>query len=514
MSAEIAKNYLDVLKSLKEKIRQKRLQASIQVNTQLLELYWEIGHIILQQQEQEGWGAKVIDHLSKDLKADFPDIKGFSVRNIKYMRAFAEAYPNLSFVQGPLAQISWYHHITLLDKLKDADERIFYMQKTIENGWSRNVMVLQIESKLYERQGSAITNFNKTLVAPQSDLAQETLKSPYVFDFLTISERMQERDLENALIANIKRFLLELGKGFAYVGNQYNLNVEGDDFFLDLLFYNTHLHCYVVFELKIGDFKPEYIGKLNFYINTVDAKIKTADDKSTIGVLLCKTPNKAVIKYALHGLTKPLGVADYELNKSLPEQLKADLPTEEELAQEIEKEIEFPVSPLEQKINALKERISKMGRHQIKEERNAQVIREIVDQVFYPFHDQFIKKNREVAALFKKQQVHFFVSSTGFQDKERFEEELSKNPLPYELKINYSFRGFINAGTQAFDIWIEVYLILDEYKYSISLDGRDNVIIEKLYHQLPVKEEFNQLAEIMLEKVLDDIENQLKRIGL
>ena len=356
MSSDLSKNYAGILKSLKEKIRLKRLQASILVNTQLLELYWEIGNTILQQQAQKGWGAKVIDRLSKDLRADFPDMKGLSVRNIKYMRAFAEAYPDFSFVQAPLAQISWYHHITLLDKVKDTAARMFYMYKAIENGWSRNVMVHQIEIKLYERQGSAITNFNETLPAPQSDLAQETLKSPYVFDFLAMGEKMQERDLEDALIANIKRFLLELGKGFAYVGNQYNLNVAGDDYFLDLLFYNTRLHCYVVFELKIGDFKPEYAGKLNFYINTVDEQIKTENDHLTIGVLLCKTPNKTVVEYALRGIEKPLGVAEYQLSTILPEQLKADLPTEEELAQEMEKEIELPISPLKQKIRALKEK--------------------------------------------------------------------------------------------------------------------------------------------------------------
>lgn len=514
MNSGLSKNYAGFLKSLKEKIRQKRLQAGMLVNTQLLELYWEIGNVILQQQSREGWGAKVIDRLAKDLSADFPDMKGLSVRNIKYMRAFSEAYTDISFVQAPLAQISWYHHITLLDKVKDAGERMFYMQKAVENGWSRNVMVHQFESKLYERQGSAITNFTITLPAPQSDLAHETLKSPYVFDFLAMGEKMQERDLEHALTANIKRLLLELGKGFAYVGNQYNLNVAGDDYFLDLLFYNTRLHCYVVFELKIGDFKPEYAGKLTFYINTVDEQIKMENDQLTIGVLLCKTPNKTVVEYSLRGLDKPLGVANYEFSKALPEKLKADLPTEEELAYEMEKEIEFTVSPLEQKIRTLKEKISSLGMNEVKEEHSAETTQRVVEQVFYPLHEQFTKKNRKVAALFKKEQVDFAVSSRVYTDKEQFEEELIKNPLTNQLTLSYRFRGFANAGTQAFNTGINISIYLDDFKYSLTFGKEDNAIIDKLYHQFPTADELNQLTDILLEKLLDNIEGNLKRIGV
>ena len=512
MSSEITKNYAAILHSLKEKIRQRQQQASLQVNIQLLELYWEIGQVILQQQAKEGWGAKVIDRLAKDLKADFPKMKGLSIRNVKYMRAFAEAYPEGLIVQAALAQLPWYHHITLLDKVKNKEERLFYAQKAVENAWSRNVMVHQIESQLYERQGKAITNFTKTLPSPQSDLVQETLKDPYHFDFLAMDEKLRERDLENALIDNIKRFLLELGKGFAYVGNQYNLNVAGDDFFLDLLFYNTHLHCYVVFELKIGDFRPEYAGKLNFYINAVDREIKTDSDQPTIGVLLCKTPNRTVVKYALEGLEKPLGVANYKLSSSLPEPLQANLPTKEELAQEMEKELS--TSPLQLKIQHLKEKVAMMGRSKVQEVRSAETIRQVVDQVYYPLHKQFSHQSREVVALFKQERANFSIGSMGYSSQAELEEALRQTPIPNQLSIRYRFSCFIKAGTQAFDSWVDVYLLLDEFKYRVVLNAKENVVMEKLYGQPPTLEEINQIVEIMLEQVVDDIDKNLKRIGV
>lgn len=375
-------------------------------------------------------------------------------------------------------------------------------------------MVHQIQSNLYERQGAAITNFSETLPSPQSDLAHETLKSPYVFDFLAMGEKIQERDLENALISNIKRFLLELGKGFAYVGNQYNLNIEGDDYFLDLLFYNTRLHCYVVFELKIGDFKPEYVGKLNFYINTVDEQIKTAHDLLTVGVLLCKTPNKTVVEYALRGLDKPLGVADYELSKALPEKLKANLPTEEELVQEMEKEIELPISPLDEKIKSLKQKISSLGMEQVKEERNSNTTRKIADMVLYPIHDHFTKRNREVAALFKKEEVSFATSSVGYADTDiqQFEKELAKDPFPLCLRISYNFRGFIGAGTNAFDVWVDMRINLDEFKYSLAIGRKENIVMKRLYDHLLDQEEINQFTEVMMEKLMGEIDENLNSI--
>lgn len=261
-------------------------------------------------------------------------------------------------MQPLVAQIPWAHHIVLLNKTNTEEERLFYLRKTVENGWSKTMLAQQIDNRLHIRQGNAITNFELTLPKPYSDHAKETFKNPYLFDFLGIAEEMQERELEKALILHIKKFVLELGRGFAYVGNQYNLIVEDDDYFLDLLFYNFHLHCFVVFELKVGDFKPEYAGKLNFYINTINGQIKGDRDLPTIGVLLCKTPNDTVVKYSLQNINVPMGVAEYEFTNALPKQLKGGMPTIEELEQELEKE-EFKEQPdpVDPRLKSIKEKL-------------------------------------------------------------------------------------------------------------------------------------------------------------
>jgi predicted nuclease of restriction endonuclease-like (RecB) superfamily len=317
----INENYYGILEELKARIRLTRRQAILNLNNDLLTIYWLIGAAILQQQDEEGWGAKIIQRLSADLKIEFPDIKGLSVRNLKYMRAFAEAWP--VFVQQPAAQIQatgnqlskiinqaaaklpWGHHQVILDRIKSTDERAFYVRKAVESGWSRSMLTEQIRSELHLRQGRAITNFDSTLPKEQSDLAKETLKNPYIMDFIGFNEEMHERELEKALLQHIKKFMLELGRGFAFVGNQFNLQVQEDDYFLDLLFFNYHLNCFVIIELKVGVFKPEFAGKMNFYINSVDEQIKNPNHDPTIGVLLCKTPNETVIKYALKISTRP-----------------------------------------------------------------------------------------------------------------------------------------------------------------------------------------------------------------
>ena len=299
----------------------------------LVLLYWQIGNSILIKQEKEGWGSKIIEQLAKDLKSEFPLMKGFSVRNLKYMRSFAENYRDLEFVQVVLAQITWYHNITLLDKVKDSTERNFYIQESIKNGWSRNVMVHQIESNLYKRQIQAekVHNFQETLSKPQSDLAHEILKDPYNFDFLSLGEEIKEKDLESALIKHITKFLLELGAGFAFIGKQYHVEVAGQDFYIDLLFYHIKLRAYVVIELKAGDFKPEYAGKLNFYLSAVDKILKSDDDKPSIGIILCKSKSKIIAEYALRDITKPIGVSEYMLTESIPENFKGELPSIEDL---------------------------------------------------------------------------------------------------------------------------------------------------------------------------------------
>ena len=381
---EVDQNYHVVLKQLEETINGSRQKVIRVANTELLTTYWEIGRTILEQKEKAGWGKKIIEKLANDLRAKFPYMKGLSLRNLSYMQSFAYAWPFFPFTQPQAAQlpmvdpkeaqsilqpvvaklqsnenqsieqnqsllfqIPWTHHIIILDRVKTLAERIFYIKETIRNGWSKNMLKVNIESLLHERKGNAITtNFDARLSEDQAELARLTLKNPYIFDFLDIEAPMHERDLERALTKHIQRFLLELGKGFAYVGNQFNVKVQEDEFALDLLFFNYNLNCFVVFELKVSDFKSEYAGKLNFYVNIIDDKIKLPVHNPTIGVLLCKTPNDMVVKYSLQGIQTPLGVAEYEL---MPTQLKAEMPTVEELEQELGRDIESMLNPNEEK---------------------------------------------------------------------------------------------------------------------------------------------------------------------
>lgn len=328
--------YDDLLLELKTKISNAQLRAALAVNKELTLLYWQIGRDILQRQQQQGWGAKVINRLAADLQKAFPEMKGFSRTNLMYMRAFAEAYPEEQIVQQLVGQIPWGHNVRILDAVKDPTERLWYVQQTIQHGWSRNVLVHHIESQLYHRQGKAITNFDRTLPKPQSELVQQVLKDPYSFDFLNLSEEVKERDLERALLKHIRDFLLELGVGFAFVGSQYHLEVGGEDFYIDLLFYHLRLRCFVVIDLKIEEFKPEFSGKMNFYVSAVDDLLRHPDDQPTIGIILCKSKNKVIAEYSLRDMNKPIGVSAYQLRNTLPESLQGNLPTIEQLEAELE----------------------------------------------------------------------------------------------------------------------------------------------------------------------------------
>ena len=334
-SAAIPMDYAEWLAAIKARVATARQRAALAANAELIQLYWQIGRDILQRQSTQGWGSKVIERLARDLREAFPEMKGFSARNLKYMRAFAEAWPDAEFVQQPAAQLPWFHLCTLIDKLKDPALRLYYADLARTEGWSRVTLELNIRNRLHERQGQAVTNFDARLPAPHSELAQETLKDPYLFDFLGLGDEAQEREIENALVRHIIKFLLELGNGFAFVGRQFRLEVEGDEFFADLLFYHTRLKCYVVVELKATAFKPEHAGQLNFYLTTVDKQVKAPDDKPTIGLLLCKTKKRTVAEYALSGIDKPIGVAEYQLVRALPEPLVTSLPTVEELESEL-----------------------------------------------------------------------------------------------------------------------------------------------------------------------------------
>lgn len=354
------KDYASLLIEIKQQVKQSQLKAVISANSQMLYMYWYIGNHILQMQLEQGWGAKVIEQLSKDLRSEFPEHKGFSVRNLRYMRKFAEEFSlkfiqtigNQSniivqaplaqledvFVQAPLAQISWYHHMALMDKVKDMNERLWYINAGVENGWSRSILIMQIESNLYQRQVTAkkITNFQSTLPSVQSDFAEQILKDPYIFDFVNIKGKADEKNIEDQLCTHITKFLLELGQGFSFIGRQYHLSVGDQDFYIDLLFYHIRLRCYVVVELKAVPFSPEQTGQLNFYVNAVDKTLKTEHDNPTIGLLLCKSKNETVAEYALGGINTPMGVADFELSKAVPNDLKSTLPSIEDLERELE----------------------------------------------------------------------------------------------------------------------------------------------------------------------------------
>ena len=327
--------YADWLTELKSRIHNAQQRAALAVNRELVLLYWQIGRDILARQAQQGWGAKVIERLAHDLRTAFPDMKGFSRANLMYMRAFAEAWPDAEIVQQAVGQLPWGHNLVLLAKLKDSQQRLAYAQKAVEHGWSRSVLGMHIETRLLEREGQAQTNFEARLPAPGSDLAHQTLKDPYVFDFLDVSREANEREIEAALVQHVTRFLLELGAGFAFVGRQVPLEVGGDDFFIDLLFYHLKLRCYVVIELKADKFKPEHLGQLGFYLTAVDAQMKGEHDAPTIGLLLCRSKNKVVAEYALRDSAKPMGIAEYQLTASLPAELQTTLPSIEQIEQEL-----------------------------------------------------------------------------------------------------------------------------------------------------------------------------------
>lgn len=335
VQAKDLKEYKAFFKEIKEKILTSQVKAALAVNHELINLYWEIGSKIHLKQKDEGWGAKTIENLAKDLKSTFPDMKGFSLTNIKYMVQFAKEYPEFAISQQVVGQIPWGHNILLLQKLETLQDRIWYAHKTIEHGWSRNVLLHWLGSGLHKREGKAITNFQITLPSPQSDLAHQALKGPYCFDFLTLRDKHDEQELESGLLDHVQRFLLELGAGFSLVGRQVHLEVGDQDFYIDLLFYHYKLRCFIVVEAT--DFKPEFVGKMNFYLSAVDDKMRHPDDKPTIGLLLCKGKNKVVAEYALRDVNKPIGISQYEAKiiESLPDELKGSLPSIEQIEQEL-----------------------------------------------------------------------------------------------------------------------------------------------------------------------------------
>lgn len=364
-------DYPVLLTEIKTRIRTAQVKATLSANREMILMYWDIGRMIAERQKREGWGAAVIPRLSRDIHNEMPEVKGFSERNIDRMIAFYREYPELvrefsplpvakmvaasmetpisplavaklptaknglERGQLPVAQLPWAHNVLLMQKVKDLPTRCWYMLATLQQGWSRDVLALMINGRAHERQGKAITNFADRLPPVQSDLAQQILKDPYLFDFLTLQEPFHEREMETTLIRHLEKFLMELGQGFAFVGRQFHLDVGDEDFYVDLLFYHLKLRCFVVIDLKKGAFKPEYAGKMNFYCNVVDDRLRHEADQPTIGLILCQDRKKVVAEYALRGVRKPIGISEYQLTRALPREFKTALPTIEAIEQEL-----------------------------------------------------------------------------------------------------------------------------------------------------------------------------------
>lgn len=363
----VRSGFAALVTEVKGRIQAAQTRAMLAVNAELVRLYWDIGHIIDERQQREGWGAAVIPRLAVSLHNELPDVKGFSERNVKRMLAFYREYRGLvasspqaatqiapaSKVPPPVAllqeslfwTVPWAHHVILIEKIKDISTRRWYMEQTLANGWSRNILALQIDAQAHARHGKAVSNFAAVLPPPQSDLIQQTLKDPYIFDFLTLAEPFHERELETALVRHLEKFLIELGQGFAFVGRQYRLDVGNEDFYIDLLFYHLRLRAFIVIDLKKGKFKPEYAGKLNFYCNVVNDRLKQATDAPTIGLILCQTKDHLLAEYSFAGIDKPIGISTYELTRALPTELRSALPTVEEIEAELGARAPRPVKP-------------------------------------------------------------------------------------------------------------------------------------------------------------------------
>jgi predicted nuclease of restriction endonuclease-like (RecB) superfamily len=329
--------YPEFLQELKTRIRGAQVRAALAVNRELILLYWSIGRDILLRQGTEGWGTRVIDRLAHDLQNEFPGVEGFGARSLKYMRALAEAWPEEAIVQQLIAQLPWGHNLRVLDRIRDRQTREWYLRAAFEHGWSQNVLVHMISSRLHEREGKALTNFERTLPPPDSDMAEQILRDPYNFDFLTLADDFKERELERGLLIHLRDLLLELGRGFAFVGSQVPLPVGDQTFYLDLLFYHVRLHCYFVIELKTGEFKPEYAGKLNFYLSAVDGIMKSDRDDPTIGLLLCESHNEAIVELSFKNFQKPIGVSTYTVTREMPKALEQEVPSIEDLKGIVEK---------------------------------------------------------------------------------------------------------------------------------------------------------------------------------
>jgi predicted nuclease of restriction endonuclease-like (RecB) superfamily len=548
MNKELASgNYVHWFGEIKNRIRSSQQKAALAVNRELLDLYWFIGEALVAKQTE--WGDKFIDNLARDLKVEFPDMKGFSKRNLETIRRWYSFYSiNLEFAQQAVAQLQidpnfsnaqqivaqseqtgqqpvdqnvkallhsvpWGQHTVIITKVKSPEEAFFYLVKTVQNNWSRSNLTQHISTDLYNRQGKALTNFALTLPEPQADLAQEIIKNPYNFDFLMLQEDARELEVERALIQHLKKFTLELGKGFAYVGNQYNLKVDGDDFFLDLLFFNTTLNRYVIFELKVGDFKPEFAGKLNMYANTVNDKVKMPYHKDTIGILLCKTPNKTVVEYSIKGIQTPLGVSEYSFQTALPEELVVGLPTVEQLEEEIAAEMKILKDPLDEKRAKILELINLKAKEEVKIQRSQKVIAEFVKNVFHPLRNQIIQllEHNNVKDWFLEFKEEYMLDNQIYEYKTNLDvfsqHDQNIHQIGYEIYLN----GFKHAGTNTFGSRERIKFNFHQYVFSVTIQHEQKPFKEFLYSTKITDDEINEISIAFVSDLMDQIHSDAER---
>ena len=511
-------DYINILESLKQKIRQARIKATYNANSQMLTVFWEIGKTILDQQKSEGWGTKVIKRLAQDLKSEFPEMKGLSERNLVYMQSFAANYPDFLITQGALAKLPWYHHITLLDKVKNDNERLFYIMETALNGWSRDVMVHQIESGLYTRKGKIISNFKQTIEPDQSELVQQVFKDPYKFDFIYLGNEAKERDIEDALTNQLTKFLLELGQYFSFMGRQYKMMLGDKEYFYDLLFYHTRLKRYVVIELKIDEFKPEYKGKMEFYLTLADEQLKAEGDEPSIGLILCKTKDGLVAEYTLRDSTKPIGIAEYKISENLPENIQSEMPSIAEIEAEIEKEYEELKSPSQKRFEELKKKLAQLQNDELKQTATTETLFEIIDLSVVPLYSALINRLDDFKDMFYSSHYNFqgknkqITSINDLAENWKNEEFLKSN---LDFYFTYWLRGFKKAGTEAFDIGFHLNFRIENYSYGFSLPNNNNhqSFIKKLYHEQLSKKEINKIVELFYENIMDDIEKQMEQLN-
>ena len=534
MKSEIPVNYQDIVTRLKDKIRKARLQAVLKLNADLLTIYREIGAAIAEQEEEAGWGARIVEKLSSDLRAEFNDMKGLSPRNLRYMRDFFKAYPDFPFLQGDLAKIkedeaehsekpilqgelakiTWHHHITLLDKVKEPKIRAFYIRQTIQNGWTRDVMVHQIEAGLHKSQGQLTHNFETTV--DQSELVTQIFKDPYKFDFVFLGKEARERDLEEALISQLTKVLMEFGPFFGFLGRQFKVTLGEREFFFDLLFYHTKLKRYIVVELKIGEFKPDYVGKMNFYLGIADEQLRDRKDEKSIGLILCKTKDGLVAEYALRDANKAIGIAEYKLKERLPENMQGELPSIEEIEQNLEEELKALKSPRYTRMEKLMQKLAPLQKEEVETPATHELLCSLFDRTVRPLFVYLLERLHEFDQYFLAAS-HFWYfekSTSNLLELEQFWKDEDKFHIGIEPHFQYRLNGFKKAGVDAFDIVIQLGIRLDQYQYGFKLINfnQQQPFLKKLYGKELSKEEMGKIGDVVCRQIIDHIEWQVEHI--